>query len=192
MGEDAAGYQAEAFAEERAVEIAAFEDAAPPEAEPPLVPDASSLRPLAGNGVAPERTAPRAPGDGVACAAGFPLALAPEASDRYAVLDWVTEEGRAATIRYEFANGGLLEFTQSTVFEAGGDAESVEAAALPVPVPLPLPRVSPAKASPALEIAWQDDTRRYAVRSYGLTETEARLWIRSLETPRSDCAAPRS
>ncbi|TLS53145.1 hypothetical protein FE782_07215 [Paenibacillus antri] len=124
-----------------------------------------------------------------ACAAGFALSLPPEADERYRQLDWVTEEGVSATIRFEFANGGLLELTQSTNDQELDVTGSLSTAP---PPPLPLPRMTPTASMPAIDIAWQDGSRRYALRSFGLTENETRAWIRSLESARAGCSAPMS
>ncbi len=120
-------------------------------------------------------------GAAVACEAGFPLSLPPEAPDRYALLDWAAEDGRAATIRYAFAGGGVLEFTQSV---ARG-TEEVEAES---PPPLPLPSMSPAPSGSMVDIAWQNDGRRFGVRSYGLAKNDIRAWIGTLATVRAACA----
>ncbi|WP_324892567.1 hypothetical protein [Paenibacillus sp.] len=143
-------------------------------------------------GVAIERPLPRTPGDEVACAAGFALALPPSDSSRYTIFDWMTEEGRAATIRYEFANGAVLEFTQAKLgVERSGESGREGATSL-ADLALPLPRLAAAETRAALDIAWQDAERAYAIRAYGVTEQEAKAWIRSLEPPSAGCLPPSS
>jgi hypothetical protein len=126
---------------------------------------------------------PASVGGGVVCAAGFPLSLPPEAPETYAALDWMAEEGRAATIRYAFANGGLLEFAQIVLDPERGAPGLTQLASMT----LPLPKVAQALPAPTFDIAWQDDRRRYVVRSFGLSETETLAWIRSLGTPGTTC-----
>ncbi|HZG85301.1 hypothetical protein [Paenibacillus sp.] len=109
----------------------------------------------------------------VACAAGFPLALPPEATLTYAVHDWMIEKGRKATIRYETSDGGLLELTQTA--GAAGDTA--------MKLALPLPRHPAAAGQPAFEAVWQDGGRTYALRAYGVPEEAARLWANALRAP---------
>ncbi len=174
------------------VRIAAVDDAETP---PPAAAGAGRKKgdavALAGPVALASPVVRKSPSAEVACAAGFALSLPPEADDRYRQLDWATVEGESATIRFEFANGGLLELTQSPIDEqldASGSSESVP----PSPSASPLPRMTPAAPKPAIDIAWQDGSRRYAVRSFGLTENETRAWIRSLESVRAGCSAPTS
>lgn len=153
------------------VRVAAVEQLVPPQAD--------------GQGEAPHAptTKENRPPAAVDCAAGFPLSLPPEAPKRYATLDWMAEEGRAATIRYAFANGGLLEYTQTVIDSDRTAPDSMQL----VSKSLQLPRLTPALSTPALEFEWQDVRRRYVVRSFGLSETETLAWIRSLGTHGTTC-----
>ena len=157
------------------VRVSGVGDVVPPETESRMAAPSESP-PMKAN-------RPASVGGGIVCAAGFPLSLPPEAPEKYATLDWMAEEGRAATIRYAFANGGLLEFKQELL-----DPERVAPGLTQLGAKtLALPKLTQALPSPTVDIAWQDDRRRYVVRSFGLPEAETLAWIRSLETPRMTC-----
>lgn len=95
------------------------------------------------------------------------------------MLDWMTDYGHSATVRYEVPGGGVIGLTQ-TLIAAGEEADIGAHSLAPIAAPTPDP-------AQMIVMVWQEGERMFELRAQGVSEHTAKEWIRSL-APAATCS----